>query len=147
MLSVSKVSRKDYQLWARWILLTLPSLTSDKNGISIIPAKREKGTTKILEVQDIQKEVNVDHLSGYQGDAVNTKDRSFIGARQDQIPNNGCKSDLYVKQEELVLKIFRNCLRKIITLGDLKGKILHLTILAEQLPLHNSQTWKSHKSS
>ncbi|KAJ0076086.1 hypothetical protein Patl1_34262 [Pistacia atlantica] len=92
----------------------------------ILPDKN----SNILEVQDmencqkgfdVQKEVKVNHLSRNQADAVNAKDSSFVGAaRQNQIPNNGCKSDLYIKQEELVLKSFRNCLRKIITLGDLK---------------------------
>ncbi|KAJ0007707.1 hypothetical protein Pint_29736 [Pistacia integerrima] len=105
-------------------LCTLLVLVSE--AAKILPDKNGN----ILEVQDmencqegfdVQKEVQVNHLSRNQSDAVNAKDSSFVGAaRQNQIPNNGYKSDLYIKQEELVLKSFRNCLRKIITLGDLK---------------------------
>ncbi|XP_031277681.1 protein tesmin/TSO1-like CXC 5 [Pistacia vera] len=106
-------------------LCTLLVLVSE--AAKILPDKNGN----ILEVQDmencqegfdVQKEVQVNHLSRNQVDAVNAKDSSFVGAaRQNQIPNNGYKSDLYIKQEELVLKSFRNCLRKIITLGDLKA--------------------------
>lgn len=46
-------------------------------------------------------------------------------------------SEVYVEQERVILSALRDCLRRIITCGRIKGKLTHVSLFLKQLNLSN----------
>lgn len=64
------------------------------------------------------------------------QDTMFVAASPNKLSNLGCKmasqslhvqgvNDLYTEQERVVLTKLRDCLNRLVTLGEIKGKSLH----------------------